>query len=453
MLAFFNKFFKKSTVSGPNEQVNSDNEMFHVSDAFTFNSKNSILCWGIDWQASIDSFKNPLKRLSFHKSASHYYYSTYLNCGGLTNLPAEFNNRNVFSAALLFIEQLSNSPLEIFIFKVGKDCFSLVALDKQKPVPGFDGVFNQQELLNKVNLFQSIHVNNVIRFVGDIDFLPNIEKTSLEKLDPELFKSTILKRSPTVFFPILIIMLCIVSIAAAYYSYIYYQKFQALRNQPTAPAVLDPNEVYDKIIVSQLSDIQLHGSVLLSAWLQTLETLPSFINGWSLTKINCDKSLCSVRWERSYGNYADWHESIATSSSLERTDPTPDSKITSSFLVSHHRVITDSGAYLSPLLVDSLPSQDEVKLEWASNLQDIDLLSNAAIAFYPASLFGSDMSIAVLNRPVVKGSWAVEAPLWMLPDLLLPYYVKPDSLQLSLTNHITANIKLTGSYYAKGKLF
>ena len=68
-------------------------------------------------------------------------------------------------------------------------------------------------------------------------------------------------------------------------------------------------------------------------------------------------------------------------------------------------------------------------------------------------------NIDPIFKPVVSGTWSIELPLWTVDSVTVPNYVAVESLSLDVAwgNEKTVknfkNYKLTGKYYAKGRIF
>jgi hypothetical protein len=101
---------------------------------------------------------------------------------------------------------------------------------------------------------------------------------------------------------------------------------------------------------------------------------------------------------------------------------------------------------------DELNSVISAQNQWGSALQNISLLPKSTVTMTPAGLFGNaTAALEALNKPVVKGTWALEHDLWSLPDLDIPNFVVPETLTVQIDLKTTLRYKLEGAYYAKGK--
>jgi hypothetical protein len=112
---------------------------------------------------------------------------------------------------------------------------------------------------------------------------------------------------------------------------------------------------------------------------------------------------------------------------------------------------------VSPLVREKLPSLAQAHRLLASQLQDLSLLPESNVFLKNADLYPATAGATVsqINKPVVRGEWAIEHEIWSLNDLSFSISgLVAESLSIVQPENSKSWVyTLKGRYYAKGKDF
>jgi len=356
------------------------------------------------------------------------------------------------SAAVHLAETASLGGLEVFIFELPDGLYSLTALNDSQPVPHFDQVGSQQDAMGWITEYRALQSDQPIRYVGNVDWLDNVEQMSLAEAFARPDQVANLSALPNYKLHKLLGLILVPSVLLAGGGFAWMEHLRQVEEQERLAREQDPNYVYEKAVGPAMQQTGLQAQITLERWREVIFKIPTERAGWKLSKIVCEPINCSATWKRDFGSYQDFHAQPLdglTSSSEAQTGESPANADITTVLT----VPTLPGE-AKGLLRPQLPGLRDVLQQIASQLQDISLVPDADVKLKKPELYpATGATIEQINNPVAKGEWSIKHELWTLGELSfdLPHLVLKGLTieQDEKTKNWTYT--LTGNYYAKGK--
>lgn len=382
----------------------------------------------------------------------NYVVNSYQDTVGLIGeLPVGL--KKAYSAAIILSLQFSAGGTELFIFQQGT-LFGLVGLVEYSPMPGFDAIGTEKEIKALAEEFKLLNASQLLRFYGNVAWLPDHEPLELAKLG---LKAATTKNAvrliPNVKRLMALIAASMLVLGGIYAGYSYYQGILEEQRAAIQASLQDPNRLYEAAIASALKTTGPPGGARLVQWRAFFNNLPLAVNGWAATTVTCTANQCEVKWERVSGDLTDFEAALP-----EILKGKTQFKLDKGLVNSELRTLHDFNSFNKVDGIDKtivraeLPDLKNAQYKWGSLLQNMSLLPKTAINMTPAVLFGGSLTdIEILNKPVVKGAWTLEHELWSLPDIVVPNFVVPEKLTIQIDFKTGLRYKLEGEYYAKGK--
>jgi hypothetical protein len=379
---------------------------------------------------------------------SHSYQDTV---GFMGALPSGL--KKAYSAAIILSLQFSEGGTELFVFQQD-GLYGLVGLIEYSPMPGFDAIGTEKEIFALAEEFKLLNASQLLRFYGNVPWFPDHEALELIKVAQKAAttKSTV-QVIPNVKRLMALIAISLFLLGGLYAGYSYYQDILQEQEASMQAALNDPNRLYETAIALAMKTTGTPGVARLNQWRAFFDKLPLVVEGWAAKTVTCVGLKCDVQWVRVSGNLNDF-EAALPEAVHGKTAFKLDKGLVNSELHSTH----DLANFPKVQGIDKSVSRDELNSvisaqnQWGSALQNISLLPKSTVTMTPAGLFGNaTAALEALNKPVVKGTWALEHDLWSLPDLDIPNFVVPETLTVQIDLKTTLRYKLEGAYYAKGK--
>ena len=425
---------------------------------------------------------NPALFLQRAKAEGHQSYCTTPEAamvGLLRAMPrAPAKTRGpVLAIALVLAEGLSQGGDEVFAFHIaeGRSCF--VALRGGIPVPGFDVVGPTDQILERLVTYLDLPQLENVRRVGAHDLLGSMA----EPLDWDTLADVVsgrfrLRRILDYRRIAIVLGSVVVVCGLATWGILHKLEADRLAQEEAARAAKDPNRVYEDQIAGKLQQVQGNGQASLRRALGGLRRVPLRVAGWSLESVECSPSLCTARWARTFGSYADFAAALPASAvGAPEYQPGSGGNLPGAHIVTHHLTYDDdadragrtvTAAASERLQRASLPTPKALREGFFSALQDLTLIA-CTVSADEAQLYGAEGVDAgrtsEIKKPVVSGGWSLQGPLWTLDSLQVPPYVSVETLTLDLGKAAEgspakdretegkAQYKLMGKYYAKGQ--
>lgn len=409
--------------------------------------------FGLVWQLFADKKELAnIQRRSRAQGYSHFVVTSSEDIIGLASSLDQTAGKKPLSAAIHLAETASLGGLEIFIFELPTGNFSLTALNDSQPVPHFDQVGTEQDVLGLVTEYRALQSDQPIRYVGNVDFFENIEQVALLEIFKRPDSRANLLALPNYQLRKLLVLVLVPSVIAVVAAVAWFEHQSQIREQERIAREQDPNYIYENAVGSAMQQTGLQAQIMLERWREVIFRLPTQRAGWKLDKIICIPANCTVTWRRDFGSYQDFHadpiEGTSNSSETQNGDSPAKADITS--ILNVPNLPED----VLGLKRSDLPRLREALQQVASQLQDISLVPDADVKLKKPELYpATGASIEQINKPVAKGEWVISHELWTLGDLSF------DASNLVLQNltiqqdEKTKNwvYTLTGNYYAKGK--
>lgn len=408
------------------------------------------LMFGMRWQP-LSADANLAQELSKHKAqgAKAYVVSVASDLLGLSDAAPP---KGTFSAALALAEQHSQGGSELFLFQFKQD-HALIALNQGLPVPGFDLWGSQQAITDAAKLFTDIHGAQRVRSMGNVQGWPGIEPLSPDTAfaDPAEYAQVSAFQSLRQWLPVVLLA---VLLGLAYAAYAWYEAEQeAERLARSAPE--DPNVVYERKLRAALQALAPSGMGAVQAWSDALSRQPLQLAGWTLSQAKCRAEVCQLTWQRVYGNYLDFFNAAQTQLGVKAEVETSKGLKDAGVTTAHP---TDLSS-VTRLERQNLPMTTEARKTLGAQLQDLLLVGASQVVVTDPTLFGEPGGgLAGLRKPVLRGEFRIEGPLWMLKELALPAFAVPEGIELNflpnkgaeLTQRVPTKFVLTGGYFANG---
>lgn len=411
--------------------------------------------FGFEWRFYSDrkDLKQTLNAAK-REGYTHYITTNSEDLVGIGRIDAKKSTHH-FAAALQLSDKVSVGGLELFIFKISDEVFTLVALNDSRPENGFEKSGSRSEILALAGEFQMANADQNIRQAGNTGALEHEEHIKLFDAfaRPESF--TRIKKIPDYKLLIICIVGALVLAGISYSSYRWVNKSRQKEADLKRAQQMDPNFIYENEINSSLKGTGLPAQIQLDGWRSIIFNMPLSRQGWVLNSITCQAVECKLDWIRNYGSYEDFYSKspaneIKSSESQEKNNPASSSIQTMANLPPRQEITAGIDR-------DKLLPSRKIQQKIASLLQDISLLKNSNVVLENPEVFpaGAGRNVSIITKPVVRGSFEITHELWSLADLNFPLpALTLESLNISKeqeTGQWTYTLK--GYYYAKGKEF
>ena len=425
------------------------------------------LVFGVRWSpiSQDASLRNQLRHAR-KQGYAFYILTPQSDAVGLIGAFSTKSSARPHAASLILSEHFSTVGAELYLFEHEAQ-WSLVGLSDNSPMPGFDTMGTREEIEALAQEFAEMNAGQPIRYFGNVNWFSEISL-----LLPSQLVEWVDRRTKLNFIPNHVLrwsllasgVLLLGGLAGAN------QYLNKKWNQEQAAALVNadnPNTAYEKGIAAALLGAGRAGNYNLSPWRVAVKMLPTQAGGWQLKSMECKADQCLAFWSRHGGNFLDFDNAFPYANSL-RPDMVPKDDGQTELQTTHPAAgLPPAGEGQSEparqLVRTQLPKVRDAYLQWASFLLDVKLMPNQASTFSAAKLFGSDVAIEKITRPVVRASWSLESDLWTLRDLFLPDYVVAEKLEIFPTSGNAGGAakgqgvardyryKITGSFYAQGR--
>ena len=421
--------------------------------------------FGLQWVSTDSEHVKAELRTARKAGYSSYVANDDSSVLGLSRSRREKKDRRQkrIAAALLLADGFSSGGSEIFAIRFD-DGYGVVALRDAQPVPGFDAVGDLESMQALVDSFMQMPHLSQVRRCGCDELLGIAE---------EIDWAALLARSdggnrllpipdPSKYW---LAAAFVATGAAAGSGWFYYQwQLEKAAEAQRRLREQNPDYVYEKGIAQAMASAGRGGQEVLDVMIGALKRFPLAVAGWTLAQVECDPSQCQAKWSRSYGNFADFEQSLPEPLSAKPDYVFMKPSLSAATVSTRHPVVVGgrdgasagaSAAVGRALQREQLPAMPLVATSFASRLQDYALAEVIVDADAP-SLFGGSGDAAAISRPVVSGKWKINGPLWALDSLRLADYATVDKLVIEISwgkdNPVyRLNFALSGKYYAKGK--
>lgn len=361
-------------------------------------------------------------------------------CGPIARL-----KHPVHSAALHLASHWSTGGLELFVFGMPEQQMALVALNAQRPMPGFDFIGTLPEVQALIEEFEAIEQGQLIRRVGDTGLLAGEEHLSAQTVFDQPTDDSKLKKIPSLKTLLigLVALALVLAGALATVNYLQDKELEALVNSSPTPRPFNPNLDYNRSALEQLQMLRSQGQALYRGWMQIAADLPLQHQGWELTQLECKAGQCTARWRRQYGSVDDFYAAalLHTDKTLHIAD-TKDA-LTQSLHTQHTPRVTPAAPRYEQWV--DLPVLSDGFRSVSSWLQDLSLVGARSVHLEKAQVWNAPPSGAALSRPMLKGTWSLELPLGLAQDLEIP----PFASVLAFKTTLGSTFEVSGEYYAR----
>lgn len=419
-----------------------------------------LFAFDLSWQLVPKGQKLSVQSQALAEGYTHQVVGNESDLIGFLALPAKpREKRPIYSAALLLSETVSLGGDEVFAFRLDESRHALVALNNSMPVPGFDLVGDALAVAEAASQYLGLPHKSEVRRCGDADLLPGAEPfdfgsalAALDRGQPRL--GAIPNIRQLVFRGAMAAVLVLV-LVLGWAGWAYHQaQEEAARLQREN----DPNVLYEQGFARSAPSVKGLGTPGFKAMVDTLKGLPVAVGGWGLSSVACKASECVATWVRQSGNFADFDAHLPPDVQQKPAYGFIGSDIKGTQLQTRHPVVAARPEAGSGLRREALPVVAEVQADFVSRLQDYSLIDVRVQVEAPAPFPSGVSDIGPVFKPVVSGTWSMELPLWTMDSIAFPDYVQVESLSLDVAVDPGASkslrpYKLTGKYYAKGKVF
>jgi hypothetical protein len=444
------------------------------------------LVFGLDWSP----IKSPESQEADLQAArgNGYNYGALMPNASLVGLARRFEGgkpkKKMYSAVLVILDRLAASELEAYILKLGERvCF--VGLVDRQPVPGFDQLLSDlPEAVAVLTEFRGMHVGQDIRICTNLDEadLPNGEKIQLDALLSGLDSGMLVRRLINRPLRRIVGTALFVAVAGAagigWWLYDQAEQQRAREEAERQARESDPNYIYEQAIGGLLGKIDPAGNTVLDRWREIVLALPLVHHGWTLTKVECQAIGCKALWQRDFGNFRDFDQSLPPGAkAAPEIGAVGKDDLLKLQLETLHPAQLEVKAVVDAAMPDTgpvpasnaaagsvaarpggldrarLPLQRDATTQWGSVLHDWSLI-DAKVQLGVSALFGpsGQTNVAAIAKPVVRFAWQIADGAWSLPAVRLPQTAIPETLLVTFQGQ-GVTYQLTGSLYAKGKKF
>jgi hypothetical protein len=337
-----------------------------------------------------------------------------------------------YSASLVLSEFFSTSGAELFVFEHAGQC-ALVGLSENNPLPGFDAIGTRLEIQALAQEFMEMNSERQIRYIGNVDWLDDINPMPPVQMVERVNSRAQLSAMPNPTLRLSILALALLVGGGLWGASTYLENAWAEKQSQNHPPPPDPNIGYELAIVADLAKVGEAGNPTLNAWRKAISEVPIESGGWVLHGFECKPQECTGKWRSESSSFEDFEAAFPyPSSKRPAMVPTENGE---RMLQTTHPVPTPvknaaaDSAPASKLTRQMLPKARDAHLQWASFIQDFNLIPGQK-GIIKAAVFYGGSSIEKIKNPVFKGTWSLDSQLWTLPDIFLPGYVVPESLSI-----------------------
>jgi hypothetical protein len=367
-----------------------------------------------------------------------------------------------YSASLHLASRHSQGGLELFALVFDDGRHGVLALQDSRPLPGFDYLGRAEVARSMVEDFLAIQRGQPIRLIGNTSFLEGQETVAPGDIFTEPRKETRLRslRSWRAARKAILLVSVSLAVAAGVHYWLGQQREETqalLQNSP-----VHQQKIYRESLSKAWSVLPPRATVMLQAWHDTVSPMPMQWRGWKLSRVECRIDQCLAYWQRGHGSYSSFMTHLpANAQAVDEAASSQD--LTVGIIATRHALpILEPTA---PERLENLPGQLFVRRGLTDLLQDLQLLGKGFFQIAPASLFGGQQSLELLNEAVVHGRWTLRHALWIWPELSLPDYIRVHSLSLHFQRPAAENdqkesrsqepdlaepfFEMSGDYYAQ----
>jgi hypothetical protein len=321
-------------------------------------------------------------------------------------------------------------------------------------MPGFDAMGTEQEIKALAEEFRLLNASQLLRFYGNVPWFPEHEPLELAKVSQKAATTkSAVQLIPNVKRLMALVAISVLVLGGIYAGYSYYQDILLEQEASMQAALNDPNRLYEAAIAMAIKTTGTPGVARMHQWRAFFDKLPLAVDGWVVKTVTCTGQKCEVQWVRVSGTLNDFEAAIP-----EALKATSSFKLEKGLINSELQTTHDLANFPKVEGIEKVINRDELtsvinaQNQWGSTLQNFSLLPKSIVAMTPTTLFGvATAGLETLNKPIVKGTWAIEHDLWSLPDLEIPNFVVPETLTVQIDLKTNIRYKLEGAYYAKGK--
>lgn len=412
--------------------------------------------FGLDWRFYTDhkDLRQTL-RSAKRDGFTHHLITHTDDLVGLARVPEGEGPKRLHCASLQLAQSIAQGGVELFVFQLDEDLYSLVGLSDSRPIIGFEKTGSQAEILSLAGEFQFSQAGHTIRQVGNTGVLEHEESIRLSEAFGRLDKTTQIKKIPDYKLLLIGLAWALLLSVAVYFVYAYANEAKLKQQRLNEARARDPNYIYEKGIQASMKAIGVPASAQLERWRATLRPIPLSRQGWTLKSLVCVAQECKLVWKRNYGSFIDFY-AAAQPNEIDHVESQDAGNPASSQIETTLKVSAAPEA-TPGLDRQKLPDLTGMQRALSSQLQDLSLLPKSSVAMslpalYPAT---AGLSVAEISSPVVSGEWSFTHELWSLgevnfthPSLVLDSItLAPDATSGQWT------YSLKGHYYAKGKTY
>ena len=408
--------------------------------------------FGLDWRFFSDS-KDLRQTLSAARRSglSHYAKTSTDDLVGLGHGLDPQQSAKAYSGALQLAETVSRGGMELFVFKLAEDVFSITALQDARPLVDFDRVGTRSEIFALAGQFQMQQVGQDLRQAGNTGTLDNEEPVKLAEAFGKPQSTARVKPLPN-YRQQLILLIAVLGLGLTMWLVWGWLNAENIKaSQAKRVREQEPNFIYEKAAGDLMNIPGLPAQQQLDSWRQVIKNIPVKKKGWELTGVICQPQVCQAKWIRSFGNYKEFYLEALPGLLGSRETQDADNPALGGIQAELKVPLPPSPGRM-PSRAD-LPALRELTVSLASQLQDLALLPNGSVQMKAPDLYPPTPGIKTeqIQKPIVRGEWSMTHDLWTLGELTFngPSLVA-DSLSLvksETTNEWTYT--LTGHYYAK----
>jgi hypothetical protein len=445
IFAFFEHCFKPESIFFEAAAIKFSSSVRIVSQQWLF-------C--LEWQSFTDGNELPQLMRSFkYRGCSHYIVNVHNDIVGFAKgHPDGSLDKKMLSAAIHLAETASFGGLELFVFEFTENFYGLIALNESRPVPQFDSVGTEVEIMGLVEEYRALHAKQSIRYVSNTDWFDNVEKMSINDAFSNSDRAARVQLIPNYQLRKLVFKIILPIVLIFMLAFLWIEYLDRVREQERLAREQEPDYIYEKTVASAMRQIGPPAQISLTQWREIIYRIPTVRFGWKLERITCHPASCNIIWQRDYGSYIDFQakplDGFISSTQEQIGDSPSKARLSNVLKISNH------SEEVAALTRAGLPPLREALERVASKLQDLSLLPNMDTKLKSLELYpNTGAQLDQIINPVVKGEWTISHELWTLGDLSFDYSAL--DLQSLIIQQDEKTKKwiytLTGNFYAKGK--
>lgn len=416
--------------------------------------ENKQYIFGLEWRLlpPTRTFARTV-RLARQEGMHFYVLSEMEDLMGVTPVMPQDRGPK-YSAAMHLANKMSQGGMELYAFALPKGAYAVVAINESRPIPGFDfvGPFAPAKAL--IEEFQAIQVGHPVRGVGNAGLIEGEETIEPEDIFGEPAKSARIKPLPGTRSTAWLLGLGVLMGLGFLGTMSWLQQERKAVLAEVKRESEDPIADYKASLQAGLRALPPAGPQMLQQWLAAIEQLPTFHQGWRLSKVECNPNTCLAQWDRVFGTYADFNAHLPMYTVDVKEVQTGQDPLQATILTTHTAAtVSDPSAPPSPMLnYKSLPSQQLGLRSLSTQFQALALLGPIKVSLSPPKLFGGTEVVPELNEGMASGDWSIEHDLWTLPEIV----IAPNMVTKHLTMNLAADkgpskthYRLEGSYFVQ----